>query len=359
MIDPAPPSLPPSDDRGPAPGGRPVDRRLNPRDVVARGVAVVALLLVIAAAWLAWDTRMDVQSVESSAGVRLAELGAALSQSKASLAQSQASLKDAQSRIAELEARVADTQEQRVALEEMYRELSRSADDRVLSEVEQMLVLASQQLQLAGNVRGALAALQAADQRLARADKLAATPLRRAITQDMERLKAVPQVDTVGITVKLDGLLAQSENLPLLIAETLPAARVAARARYTDDAGPVTRAARDFWEEMKSLVRIRDLEGQDAPLLAPAQSYFLRENLKLRLLSARVALLARDEPAFRDDLKASQAWISRYYDVRAKPTSAALATLKQIAETPVAISVPDINASIAAVSSARAAREKR
>jgi len=344
----APPSAP-----------RPVDRRLNPRDVVARGVAVVALLLVIAAAWLAWDTRMGVQSVESSAGVRLAELGAATSQSKAALAQANAALKDAQARIAELEARVADTQEQRVALEEMYRELSRSADDRVLSEVEQMLVLASQQLQLAGNVRGALAALQAADQRLARADKLAATPLRRAITQDMDRLKAVPQVDTVGITVKLDGLIAQSENLPLVISETLPAARMASRARYADDSGAVQRAARDFWEEMKGLVRIRDLEGQDAPLLAPQQSYFLRENLKLRLLSARVALLARDEAGFRDDLKASQAWIAKYYDMKAKPTAAALTTLKQIAETPVAITVPDINGSLAAVRTARAAREKR
>jgi len=106
-------------------------------------------------------------------------------------------------------------------------------------------------------------------------------------------------------------------------------------------------------------VRIRDLEGQEAPLLAPAQSYFLRENLKLRLLSARVALLARDEASFRDDLKASQAWITKYYDVRAKPTAAALATLKQISDTPVVISVPDINASLAAVRTARAAREKR
>jgi uncharacterized protein HemX len=331
----------------------------GPRDVVARTLGILAVALVAGAAWLAWDTRVGVQSMESSAGVRLAELGAANAQSKATLAQTQSALKDAQARIAELEARVADTQEQRVALEEMYRELSRSADDRVLSEVEQMLVLASQQLQLAGNVRGALAALQAADQRLAKADKLAATPLRRAITADMERLKAVPQVDTVGITVKLDGLIAQSESLPLVISETLPAARVASRARYADDTGAVQRAARDFWEEMKSLVRIRDLEGQDAALLAPAQSYFLRENLKLRLLSARVALLARDEPGFREDLKASQAWIVKYYDARAKPTAAALATLKQIAETPVVISVPDINASVAAVRTARAAREKR
>ena len=207
----------------------PAARRGHDRE--ARMLAALALVVTALFAWLAWDARLGVRSLESSAGGRIAELGAESSQSKAALAQAQAALKEAQLRIAELEARVADTQEQRVALEEMYRELSRSADDRVLSEVEQMLVLASQQLQLAGNVRGALAALQAADQRLARAEKLAAAPLRRAIAQDMDRLKAVPQVDTVGITVKLDGLIAQSENLPLIIAETLPSARVAPRAR--------------------------------------------------------------------------------------------------------------------------------
>jgi hypothetical protein len=107
---------------------------------------------------------------------------------------------------------------------------------------------------------------------------------------------------------------------------------------------------------MKGLVRIRDLETTDAPLLAPAQSYFLRENLKLRLLSARVALLARDEPSFREDLKASQAWIAKYFDVRAKTTAAALAALKSLAESPVVIGVPDINASLAAVRTARAAK---
>ena len=175
----------------------------------------------------------------------------------------------------------------------------------------------------------------------------------------MERLKAVPQLDIAGIAVKIDGLIAQSEALPLFVPDTLPATRVAARTRHADDSSGLTRAARDLWDEMKGLVRIRELDAPDAPLLTPAQAYFLRENLKLRLLSARVALAARDENSFRDDLKASQAWIARYYDGRAKPTAAALATLKQIAEAPVAISVPDINASLAAVRTARTAREKR
>ena len=343
----------------PLPAPMPAPRAAARRDAdrAARMLGLLALLATAAAAWIAIDTRLTVRAMESSAGGRLAELGAESQSAKGSLAQMQAQLRDGQARVAELEARLADTQEQRVALEEMYRELSRSADDRLLSEVEQTLGLASQQLQLAGNVRGALAALQAADQRLARAEKLAATPLRRAITQDMERLKAVPQVDTVGLAVKLDGLIAQTDSLPLLIAETPPAARVT-RMRTAEEQG-FTRAARDFWEEMKGLVRIRDLDTPEPVLLNPAQSYFLRENLKLRLLAARVSLLAREESTFRDDLRATQAWIAKYFDARARATLSALATLKQISETPVNIGAHDINASLAAVRSARAAREKR
>jgi len=319
-------------------------------------LAVLAIVVTLAALWFAIDTRMSVQSIETTAGGRLAELGAQSQGAKTALTQVQSQLRDAQARVAELEARVADTQEQRVTLEEMYRELSRSADDRVLADVEQTLLAASQQLQLAGNVRGALAALQAADARLARAEKLASTPLRRAITQDMDRLKAVPQADTVGLAVKLDQLMQQVDTLPLLIAESPPAARVT-RVRAADEQA-VPRVMRDLWDEMKGLVRIRELDVAEPQLLAPAQSYFLRENLKLRMLAARVSLLARDESTFRDDLRASQAWINKYFDARSRPAVATLATLKQVAETPVAIATPDINASLAAVRTARAAREK-
>ena len=352
MTDSTLPSLPPPAPQPPRPAAR-----KGLADSTARLLAAAALVATLIAAWVAIDARMGVRNIESSAGGRLAELGQESTQSRAALAQAQATLKEAQARIAELEARVADTQEQRVALEEMYREAARSADDRVLSEVEQMLVLASQQLQLAGNVRGALAALQAADQRLARAEKLAATPLRRAITQDMDRLKAVAQPDAVGIAVKIDGLINQVEALPLVIAETQPV-RTASRYRDPSEQG-LSRAARDFWEEMKGLVRIRDMETPDVALLTPAQTYFLRENLKLRLLAARVALVARDEASFREDVRAAQAWIAKYFDTKARPTAAALASLKQVAESPVTIAVPDINASLAAVRTARAAREKR
>ncbi|HZZ93553.1 MAG TPA: uroporphyrinogen-III C-methyltransferase [Usitatibacter sp.] len=338
------------------PPAAPVSRR-GAIDSTARVLGVVALALALVTAWLAWEVRSSSHAVEASAGARIAELGQESAQSRAALTQAQAALRESQGRLSELEGRVAETQEQRVALEEMYRDLARSADDRVLSEVEQMLVLASQQLQLAGNVRGALAALQTADQRLAHAEKLAAAPLRRAISGDIERLKAVPQPDTVGIAVKLDGLMSQVDALPLVISETGPQ-RAAARWREPADSA-IGRAARDFWDEMKGLVRVRDMEMPDIALLAPEQAYFLRENLKLRLLSARVALLARDEGSFREDVHACQVWMSKYFDTKAKPAVLALGTLKQLAESPVNIAVPDINASLAAVHTARSARERR
>ena len=347
------PSPPPAT---PATPPRPAARRAG-GDRFARLLAAVALVATAACAWIAIDARRSLETLEAQATSRLGELGTAERTLRASLEQAQADLRDAQSRVSQLESRAAEAQEQRVALEEMYRDISRSTDDRLLAEVEQMLVIAAQQLQLAGNVRGALVALQAADQRLARAEKLAASPLRRAITQDMERLRAVPQLDTVGLALKLDGLVAQVDALPLPLAESPPPPR-AIRVRAADE-NTFARAARDLWDEMKGLVRIRSLDTPEPLLLAPSQAYFLRENLKLRLLAARVSLLARDEASFREDLKGAQAYIAKYFDAKAKPTAATLATLKQVADTPIAAATPDINASLAAARSARAAREKR
>ncbi|MBK8321943.1 MAG: uroporphyrinogen-III C-methyltransferase [Betaproteobacteria bacterium] len=344
----APPSLPPPRAARPA----------APTDRTARWGLAVALAVAVAAVALAWDARQSFSSLSQSSGGRLADLGAEVAQSKGALAQAQAALKDSQARLAELESRLADAQESRVAVEDMHRELSRSADDRMLAEVEQLLILASQQLQLAGNVKGALIALEAADQRLARADKLQAANLRRALNQDMERLKALPLVDTVGLAVKLDGLVQAADTLPLVVSETLPPARSPAKSKPPEESGWL-RALRDFWEEMKGLVRIREIETHEAALVSPAQAYFLRQNLKLRLLAARVALLARDEASYRDDVKAAQAWIGKYFDSKARPTVVAQATLKQLADSPVSIVVPDINTSLSAVRSARSAREKR
>jgi uroporphyrin-III C-methyltransferase len=102
---------------------------------------------------------------------------------------------------------------------------------------------------------------------------------------------------------------------------------------------------------------VQHLERAEAPLLSPEQSYFLRENLKLRLLSARLALLSRDETVFKSDLKSAQEWLARYFDGQAKSVVNAAATLHQLAENSISIAVPDVSASLEAARAAKLTRE--
>jgi uncharacterized protein HemX len=109
---------------------------------------------------------------------------------------------------------------------------------------------------------------------------------------------------------------------------------------------------------MKQLIRIRELDSSDPALLSPQQAYFVRENLKLRLLSARTALIAHDETNYKEDLRLARDLLTKYFDPKARVNANALTTLKQLAENPVSISTPDITNSLAAARAARAARER-
>jgi uncharacterized protein HemX len=118
------------------------------------------------------------------------------------------------------------------------------------------------------------------------------------------------------------------------------------------------RFGRDLWFEMKQLIRIRELDNGDPALLSPQQSYFLRENFKLRLLSARTALIARDDVNYKEDIKLVRDMLNKYFDPKAKVNANAQAMLKQFSENAVSIAPPDITNSLNAVRAARAARER-
>ena len=318
-------------------------------------LAIVALLLA-AAGVLAWlDMRRDGQALRTDVAQRLASTDAALAQAKARESDLGNELRDAQAKVALLEARLAESQSQQAALETLYRELAPSRDELALTEVEQVLVLASQQLALAGNVQAALAALQLADGKLARMDGPQLALLRRSLARDMDELKAVPFVDVVGISVKLDQAIAMVDNLPLAKDERLPPPQ--------PEATPANEPSwikllRDILADAKSLVRIEVSDRPPAPLVSPPQAYFLRENLRLRLLTARLALLARDDKSFRNDLNAANAWVARYFDTRAKPVQVMSSTFTQLAATQMPAAVPDLSRSLDALRTLRIPREQ-
>ena len=314
---------------------------------------VVGLAAAIAAVWI--DARNRDRQLRTEVAQRLLELDAGDKVLRATVLAAQDSLRDAQAKIALLENRLAESQTQQAALDALYRELAPSRDEWALTEIEQVLLLASQQLQLAGNVSAALAALQLADAKLQRLNRPQFVPLRRALARDMDRLKAVPYVDVPGISLRLDQAIAGVDALPLALEERLPPPQ---EASVKDEAG-WRRFLRDAWQDLRQLVRIENLDRPEAPLLTPPQQFFLRENLKLRLLSARFDLLFHDQANFRADLAAADVWLKKYFDTRAKPVQSLQTLLKELRATDMSTELPGLAGSLDAVRVLQLAREKR
>lgn len=320
---------------------------------------LLALTLAAAIAVIGWqwyDSRSRIESIREELGLRLRASDGTAAESRALAKEALESAREAQAKLGVLENRIAESQSQQLALEALYQELSRSRDEWALAEIEQMLTVASQQLQLSGNVQAALLALRTAEGRLARSDRPQFIPLRRVLNRDIERLKAAPNLDITGMALRLDQLIAAADTLPLHFDERAQAAPKQAGAAGTN--GVWARVLAEAWSEMMQLVRIRIMDQPDAALLSPAQSYFLRQNLQLRLLDARQALLARDPARFRRDLETASAWMTRYYDSRSKATATALASLKQLAASSINVELPAIADSLAAVRNFKVAREK-
>jgi uroporphyrin-3 C-methyltransferase len=327
-------------------------------------VTLVLLAIIVAALWL--DTRGRIDSTQDELARRLRDIESDSRDARSLARQAQEGLRDAQAKIGALEAKLAESQNQQVALEALYQELARNRDEWQLAEIEQVLAIAQQQLQLSGNVRAALLALQLAESRLSRADRPQFLPVRRALARDIERLKALPSLDVPGLSLALDRLAASVDALPLAFDERVErqASAKAAKpgavaAAPVPEEGFFWKLGGEIWRELRQLVVVRKVDSAEPPLVPPQQAWFLRENLKLRLLNARVALLTRDEAGYREDLRTAQNWIQRYFDARAKGSLAALAQLKQLSSASISFEPPSIADSLEAVRTFKARGERK
>jgi uroporphyrin-3 C-methyltransferase len=322
---------------------------------------LLALAILLAAAlsaafWL--DARQRIGETQQELARRLRDIETDARDARAAARQAQESQREALAKVALLEARLTESQSQQLALEALYQELSRNRDEWQLAEIEQVLAIASQQLQLAGNVRAALLALQLAEARLARADRPQFLPVRRALARDIERLKSLPALDLPGMTMRLDTLVAQVDAMPLAFDERGERIGAPKEPAPTEERGFWARLGAEVWGELRQLVVVRQVNNPEPPLLPPSQAYFLRENLRLRLLNARLTLLTRDEAGYREDLRVAQRWIQRYFDPRARQTVDALNQLKQLSSATISFEMPTISESLEAVSGYKSRRER-
>jgi uroporphyrin-3 C-methyltransferase len=320
-------------------------------------IFVIIVIFTLIVAWQWYDTRDQIGDLQHELAKRLAETDISSKESRNFATEATEAGRRVETKLNLLEAKLVESQSQQLALEALYQELTRNSDEVTLEEVEQLLLIASQQLQLASNVKAALIAMQEADARLQRIDRPQLSPLRKVLAKDMDLLKGAPYVDTVGISLRLDNLAAAADTLPLAM-ELRPPETASSPVQIPAAENLWLKFALEAWEDVKRLVRIQRMDRPDVALLSPSQAYFLRENLKLRLLSARHALLARDGASFKVDLSASLDLINRYYDNKSDAAINMLEALHQLQGSEIGIELPRISASLDAVRNYRLARDR-
>jgi uroporphyrin-3 C-methyltransferase len=376
-------------------------------------VALVALVL----SGLLWQ-RLD--GIQQTLAQRTAEVEDAVEKSREAADQAVTHAQDLQARLSIAEVKLSEVTLQRAQLEELMLSVSRSRDDTLVLDIESGVRLAMQQAELTGSAQPILAALQAADRRIAKAAQPRLNPVQRAMARDMERIRASSGADLPLLASRLDELARAVDEWPLV--NTPPKRRAdAARApkdrapalpaKPATDAGvpvetavpippmaplpePVAAArgvvdgssasdgvdaeasgALGSWESVRAwwrhawhqwmhqvvsatrdLVRVSRIEQPDAVLLAPDQAVFMRENLKLRLLNARLSLLSRQVPEARADLQAVRSTLVKYFDGGAPVTRQALHTLNDVLQSSKALDLPRPDDTLAALATAAGGR---
>ncbi|WP_411880211.1 uroporphyrinogen-III C-methyltransferase [Polaromonas sp. YR568] len=318
-------------------------------------------------------------NIQEELARRSIDSGAQAIEARALARQAQEATRELSARLAIQETRISEVSLQRTQLEELMQSLSRSRDENLVVDVESALRLAQQQAQLTGSAEPLLAALRSADQRLGRAAQPRLNPLQRAIARDMDRIKAATLTDVPVLMLKLDELARLADDLPVAnamvasnslraapaLAAPAPAKAASAPAADKPSMGVFDKLSLNAWsqrtldnlrEEARKLLRVSRIEQPEAALLSPEQSFFLRENLKLRLLNARLALLSRQTDSVRADLASASAWLGKYFDPSSRKTQAAAQLLAQVQGQLKSSELPRLDETMAALATAAAGR---
>ncbi|WP_235538029.1 uroporphyrinogen-III C-methyltransferase [Pelomonas sp. Root1217] len=333
---------------------------------------------------LAWQSLSRQQSLEQELVRRQEVSQAQATEARLAAKQSAELVRDTAAKVSLLDARLAEVALQRGQLEELIQSMSRSRDENVVGDIEAAIRVALQQTQITGSAEPLVATLKQADERLLRYKQPRMEGIRRAVARDLDRVKAIAVVDVSTLTIKLDEVVRMADELPLISGnEAAPKQRderngdaAKERERALKLQREQAAAAADgkvslwwwqatqqlsnwtgvVWGEARTLLRVTRIDHPEAALVSPDQSFFLRENLKLRLLNARLALLSRQFDTAQSDLRDSQEMLNRYFDTRSRKVASVAELLRQVSGQARHVSVPRPDDTLAALTAAAAGR---
>ena len=337
----------------PEPAPQPQPIVIQQKSSGGRGIATGALVLSLIALGASGFLFVQGQNVLKQQEMRI---GQDLNKAALGNSENAALLQSTLAKQAELDAQLSkilqnesDTAQTLDGIHRAYAELLKGRVNWLVDEIEVTLNTASQQLLLSGNVPVATAVLENVEQRLNRFEQPELLPIKQAISQDLAALKNRPYLNISATALRLDRLESAVDSLPLLVDSTMNAQN--AEPAPTSKAGSFwTRAWDNTSELVKSMVEVRKLDNNDAMLIGSEQVFYLRENLRMRLLDARLALLQHNSEVYQNDLAAIEETVKRYFDVQSPNTQTWLKEVGELKSVEIRmISDESLKASLAAV----------
>lgn len=393
---PAPSDNKPTPDKKPA-AAQPAGKV---RGAARTGLRVALVLLVIVAIALGaglWYQQRVFNRFSVQLESRVADASSIASQAREQ-AQQAVSLAQAQTQqLQALQNSLDQSQARYKDLEQAFQTLTDSGSELTLvNDVEHLVTIAHQQLALGGNVANAIIALETAQAQLARANRPNLASLQQTINGDLDRLRVAATTDVPTLSQRLDALGSLIATAPLLVPDAatpgLPAAGADASPRAASQAAAATRAAgaaasvaaasvaadRAWWRravddvyawsseawsalrhDMGQFISVRRAADPAALLMSPDQAAQLRQNLRLRVMTAQLALLMRQPGVWKSETQALLQALDTRYDGQAEQTRQARKIAQALADTAIDVKLPTVSNSLQALQTLRDAQAEQ
>ncbi|MGY5451250.1 uroporphyrinogen-III C-methyltransferase [Agarivorans sp. MS3-6] len=336
-------------------------------DKTAKLLAIIAIILSIAMAiGLYWHghqfrehSETQIQLMKTSLAAKEQNLISGVSSNKSQLSNIDDKLAEQQQAYVALQAQLALTEQNRKTIERQLALLNiKDANHWRLNEANYLLKLAAHKLWLEQDPATAIALLLEADSSINNADDPHLLPLRRAINNDIQLLKAIPLVDKDGIAFQLESILHQAENLQLAEIELPEAVQQQNNELSADSADWQENLSKSWRKFSENFITVRRRDGQVEALIEPQHAWYLKENLKLQLQQAEQALFRSHGELFKAKLQRAELWVTDFF-IQNSQAQAMIADLQQLQQLNIVDKLPEQLSSLSAAEQAIKDRQQR
>ena len=232
-------------------------------------------------------------------------------------------------------------QELRLSQRQLQALSQKAPDHWVLAEADYLIRMAGQKLWIEADPISATALLQSADERIASLHDASLVTLRRALHQDIQTLRGLTPIDVDGISLQLDGMIAQIDTLPVkttVIPDSIQSQPVQ---EISDDPSEWQQNLLHAWDDLvDSFIRVEHRTGDISPLLSPNQQWYLTANIRLLFQQAQMAALRGHSQHYKNSLQQASDWLKDYFKTDQTSVQQMRQSIAELIIKPVQLKLP-------------------